>query len=160
MTNWGMLEAKIVNRDSKTRPGYWVLGDDNVKKTDGKEERFIRATLVPYGGSTKGDAVFPYFQPKDMNGSARKLNGFKSPSTGLVNGHVQIMDGGDIRYSNLAGRLQYEALRRMPNAQDGAMTFETFLEKMNGGHPINVCFDQDGNGTCDTTVRYPGKSKP
>ncbi|MFM7468477.1 MAG: hypothetical protein ACKO37_03130 [Vampirovibrionales bacterium] len=36
------------------------------------------------------------------------------------------------------------------------MTLETFLHKMNGGTPIDVKFDEGGDGTIDASIRYLG----
>ncbi|MFM7468476.1 MAG: hypothetical protein ACKO37_03125 [Vampirovibrionales bacterium] len=40
MTNWGMLEAKFINRNPQNQKGYWIFCDEQ----DEKGQRYIRAT--------------------------------------------------------------------------------------------------------------------
>lgn len=83
---------------------------NKTKKDNAISER-LKATQIKYGASAKGDAVFEYFRPQEMNAGAQKSEGFKAPTTFNL-GDIIVGENVSISYTNCSNIPSIQILPR------------------------------------------------
>lgn len=134
MTDWGIAEARFVNRSNRT---MCVLNDqkDNING-----ERFIRSTPLQPGQSASGDAVFPCDNKGRIHMNA---TGVKATSSGWSGVHLNVHNNSRITVGNTNNPLgvagaAFHFYKHLEGKTDGVMNYTNFLNRMNGGQPIRV----------------------